>query len=276
MGDAPPTMLERGLAVLGAFDRDHVRLSLTEIASRTGLPLTTTHRLVGQLLGWGALVAQPDRRYAIGPRIWDLGLLSPLQRELRTTAAPFLRDVFATTRRNVHLAVADGTTTLFVERISEPRTAPLVSTAGSRLPLHVTAVGKALLAHTDPERVGALVDAVLADPVAPTPNTVVDREVLLAQLGDVRASGFARTVEEYSRGARGIGVPVLGADGRAVAAIGVVATSTSDDIERLVPVLQVAARALARRLDPRADAAYDARRGFHAAEARPARRPGSA
>jgi DNA-binding IclR family transcriptional regulator len=245
-------MLQRGLAVLGAFDGDHLRLTLTEISHRVDLPLSTTARLVGQLVDWGGLVQVEEKRYTIGPRIWDLGLLSHVHRGLRSAAVPYLRDVFATTRRNVHLAVLDGTSVLFVERMSEQRTAPLISQAGSRLPLYASGVGKALLAYASDD----LVDRVLAEAVALTPHTVVDRVDLLQQLAEVRATGFARTVEEYSLGASSVGVPVLDPDGGAVAAIGVAADSATENLDRVVPVLQVAARALARRLDPRADLAY--------------------
>lgn len=245
-------MLQRGLAVLDAFDSGHLRLTLTEIAQRAALPLSTTARLVAQLVDWGGLVQIEDKRYTVGPRIWDLGLLSQLHRELRSAAVPYLRDVFAATRGNVHLAVLDGTSTLFVERMSEQRTAPLISQAGSRLPLYATGVGKALLAYASED----LIDRVLADAVALTPNTVVERSDLMRQLAEVRASGFARTIEEYSMGARSIGVPVLDPEGRAIAAMGVAAESGTENLDRLVPVIQVAARALARRLDPRADAAY--------------------
>lgn len=238
--------------MLGAFDRVRPRLTLTEIAGRVDLPLSTTSRLVAQLVEWGGLVVVEDRRYSIGPRVWDLGLLSHVHRELRVVAAPYLRDLFATTGRNVHLAVLDGTSVLFVERISEQRTAPLISQAGSRLPLYASGVGKALLAYAEESQV----DQVLEEAVALTPRTIVDRGELLEQLAHVRQRGYASTVEEYSLGASSIGAPVLEPGGRAVAAIGLVADSATEGLDRFASAVQVAARALARRLDPRADSAY--------------------
>jgi DNA-binding IclR family transcriptional regulator len=245
-------MLQRGLAILATFDTKNPELTLSEIASRTGMPLNTTSRLVAQLTDWGALTSGEERRYMIGPRVWDLGLLSQVHRELRRSALPLLRDVFAATKRNVHLAVRDGTSALFVERLSEPRTAPLISQPGSRIPLYACGVGKALLAYSP----GTVVEEVMAEAISLTDRTIVDPEAFSRELAEVRARGYARTVEEFTRGARSIGVAVLDPSGHAVAAVGVVADSASQDIDQLAPVLQVAARAIARRLDPRADSAY--------------------
>ena len=108
------SVTSRALAVLGAFDTAAPRLSLSEIAERSAMPLTTVHRLLGELTDWGALQRRPDGRYEIGRRLWDLGLLAPVSLELRQVAAPFLLDVHTATRDTVHLAVRDGTSALYV------------------------------------------------------------------------------------------------------------------------------------------------------------------
>src|SRR5947208_958286 len=68
------SVTSRPLAVLDAFSASSPRLSLSEIAGRAGLPLTTAHRLLGELTAWGALSRRTDGRYEIGRRLWDLGL----------------------------------------------------------------------------------------------------------------------------------------------------------------------------------------------------------
>ena len=144
--EAGRSVTSRALAVLDAFDSATPRLSLSEIAARTGLPLTTAHRLLGELAAWGALSRRPDGRYEVGRRLWELGLLAPVQLELRQVAAPFLLDVHTATRDTVHLAVREDLSALYVERISGRESVPVVSQVGSRLPLHATGVGKVLLA----------------------------------------------------------------------------------------------------------------------------------
>jgi len=238
------SVASRVLGVLAAFDERHRTLTLTELAARTGLPLSTTHRMVGELIGWGGLVRRDDGRYAIGHRLWDLGLLAPVQTGLRQVASPFLHDVYAATLPAVHLAVRDGHEVLYVERLAGRSSVPIVSTVGSRLPLHCTGIGKILLAFA-PEPVQR---AVLAAPLRRvTRHTVTSPGRLADQLARARSGGYASTVEEMSLGACSVAVPVRH-DERVVAAVGIVVPTLRRDRPRLVAALQVTARGIERSL----------------------------
>ena len=122
------SVTSRALAILDAFNSSAPRLSLSEIADRSGTPLTTAHRLLGELTEWGALSRRSDGRYEIGRKLWDLGLLAPVQLELRQVAAPFLMDVHTAIRDTVHLAVP-----VQVERRSGP---VVVAALGIVVPPH--------------------------------------------------------------------------------------------------------------------------------------------
>jgi DNA-binding IclR family transcriptional regulator len=239
------SMAARALSVLGAYDGDHPRRTLSELARAAGLPLSTAHRLVAELVLWGALSRRPDGRYEIGRRIWDLGMLAPVSLGLRDVALPFLQDISAATGENAHLAVREGTSALYVERISGSRAVPIVSRSGSRLPLHATGVGKVLLAHA-PEDVVA---QALASARRTTPYTVVAPGVLRRQLADVRRRGYASTSEEMTLGTRSVAVPITDGGGRVFAALGIVVGSSRRDLTRLVPALHVAARGIARAVE---------------------------
>ncbi|MGY2078845.1 IclR family transcriptional regulator [Modestobacter sp. SYSU DS0657] len=248
-GAAAPgrSVTSRALGVLDAFDSGHPRLTLSEVAARSGTPLTTTHRLLGELVEWGALVRRPDGRYEIGRKLWDLGLLAPVQLELRQVAAPFLLDVHTATRDTVHLAVREGLRALYVERISGRESVPVVSTVGSRLPLHATGVGKVLLACAPDE----VVERVLQELSRETRYTVVDPGAVTRELGEVRRRGWSRTTEEMSLGTASVAVPVTvdrAAGPVVVAALGIVVPTHRRDLARLTPVLQVAARGIGRAL----------------------------
>ncbi|MFD3430557.1 IclR family transcriptional regulator [Nocardia fluminea] len=235
------SVTSRALAILAAFDQRYRRLTLTELAARAELPVPTAHRLVGELVAWGALSRTESGNYVIGRRLWDIGLLAPVQSGLRQIASPYLHDLYGATLATVHLAVRDGTQVLYIDRLSGHASVPVVSSIGSRLPLHATGVGKVLLAHAPTE----IRSAVLADLPRITRYTLNQPGVLSRQLERVREDDFATTVEEMSLGACSVAVPIR-AGGEVVAALGVVVPSLDRDQARLVSALQVAARGIGR------------------------------
>jgi DNA-binding IclR family transcriptional regulator len=245
--DRGRSVTSRALAMLDAFDSAAPRLTLSEIAARSHTPLATAHRLLAELTAWGALTRRSDGRYQIGRKLWDLGLLAPVQLELRPVAHPFLLDVHTATRDTVHLAVREGLRALYVERISGRDSVPVLSTVGSRLPLHATGVGKVLLAAAPDDVVAEALQALTPE----TATTITDPERLRRELAEVRRRGFARTSEEMAPGAASVAVPVSvqRTTGPAVvAALGIVVPHRRRDLARLVPVLEVAARGIGREL----------------------------
>ena len=234
----------RVLSVLGAFDSAHQRMVLADIARRADLPLTTAHRLVAELVSWQALSRRTDGSYEIGRRLWETGLLAPVQRDLRELAQPHLQDVHRTTGETVHLAVRVDRSALYVERLVGRTSTPVLSRTGARLPLHATAVGKVLLAHADEE----LVAEALAQATQVTPHTVVDARKLTSELALVRRRGYARTAQEMTLGAWSVAVPLCDRSGTVVAAMGLVTGNPRRNLAHVVPVLQVAASAVARAL----------------------------
>jgi len=238
------TVIARAFAVLGAFETEHHRFTLTELAARAGLPVPTTLRLVRQLVASGALERAADRQYVIGRRLWDLGRLTPVETDLRELAAPYLQDLQAVTRATVHLAVREGTTALYLDRLSGSTSVPVVSRVGARLPLHTTGVGKVLLAHA-PEEVQR---DVLAHLTRETPYSVTSPRVLSGQLRRILQDGYATTAEEMSLGTCSVAVPVRDGDGTVVAALGLVVPSLERERGRLSSALGVAAQGLQREL----------------------------
>ena len=150
-GRAGATVASRVLALLAAFDEGHRALGLSELARRAALPPPTAHRLVAELVAGGFIARLPDGRYVVGRRMWDIGLLAPVQSGLRQLASPFLHDLYGATLATVHLAVRDGVRVLYVDRLSGSASVPVVSQVGGRLPLHCTGVGKVLLAYAPAE-----------------------------------------------------------------------------------------------------------------------------
>lgn len=237
------TVTGRALALVGAFDEEHRRLTLTQLAARADLPLPTAHRLIAELVEWGALARTSTGQYVVGRRLWDIGLLAPVRAGLVETASPFLHDLYGATLATVHFAVRDGTEVLYLDRLRGHASVPVVSSVGSRLPMHATGVGKVLLAHA-PAEVQA---DVLASLTRITAYTITQPGTLRRQLGRVVRDGYATTAEEMSLGACSVAVPIWrGPD--VVASLGLVVPSLKKDRPRLVSALQVAAHGIGRQL----------------------------
>lgn len=238
------SLVARTLAVLYAFDDQHRTLRLTELARRADLPVPTAYRIAAELVAGDALVRHTNGQYAVGRRLWNVGLLAPVQTGLRQIAAPFLNDIHAATRATVHLAIRDATAVLYLERVSGRASVPVVSRVGARLPMHSTGVGKILLAHAPDD----VQQAVLANLTRHTPYTIVDPDRMRAQLDRIRRHGHATTIEEMTAGACSLAVPVHGANGQVVAAIGVVVPTLKRDRTRPITALRVAAQGIQRSL----------------------------
>lgn len=240
---AGASLVRRTLDVLSTFDTEHRALTLSEIAERSALAPATALRIVRELSAGGALERIPDGSYVIGRRLWDMGLLAPIQTSLRDAAAPFLQDLHAATRATVHLAARDGDRVLYLDRLSGNASVPVVSRVGGLLPLHATGVGKILLAYAPEDVVGRVLD----DLTPHTPYTVVQPGVLLRQLKVVRETGVATTREEMSLGACSIAVPIW-VNGAVAASLGVVVADDRRERQRLVTALAVAANGIGRTL----------------------------
>ena len=242
VGTPARSVTSRALEVLGTFDTMHTRQTLTEISDAAGLPLSTTHRLNAELVAWQGLTRGPDGRYEIGRRIWDLGALAAVSRELRETALPFMQDLSATTGENVHIAVLEGAAALYIDRISGRRAIQVMSRPGVRLPLHATGVGKVLLANADPE----LQRHCLQHLTRITPHIVVEPKRLMRQPAEVRSRGYPTTSEEMTIGACSIAAPIRAADAHVIAALGVVTSSRHRGLNRLIPAVLLASRSITR------------------------------
>lgn len=243
-------MTARALHLLGALTPERPSATLSELARAADLPPATAHRLVGELLAWGALERGADGRYRVGLRLWRTGLLAPVADHLRDRALPYMQDLYEITRENIHLAVRDGDHALYVEKLAGHRSVPVLSRVGERLPLHTTGVGKALLAWSEPDEVHAYCTRGLG---SWTRHTITERGRLVRDLRRALEREYASTNEDMTLGSCSVAVPIL-PDRQAppVAALGIVVHTVRADLQRLVPALRGAATSLGRRLaEPR-------------------------
>ena len=245
-GSAGESVLHRHLRVLGAFETRHPFLTLGEVAERSGLPASTTHRLLAELEREGLVDRWPeDRTYRLGVRLYELASRTPGALGLRETARPFLAQVHAAVRQHAQLGVLAGTDVLYIDRLSARDSAINHTIIGGRIPLHASCIGLVLLAHSDSE----LIDEVIAAGMtAYTEFTITTPQALRREVARVRRDGFSVTDGHIHRDSRGIGVPVIGPHGRVYGGIGLVVPSDGTNPAPQIEVLREAAAGITRKL----------------------------
>ncbi|HET9127694.1 MAG TPA: IclR family transcriptional regulator [Propionibacteriaceae bacterium] len=228
-------------------------LTLSELARETGYPLSTTHRLIATLMRERFVDLDPTtRRYHVGLMVFALARKVAASRGFEDVALPVLRRLAVETRESTLMSVLDTDRQLYVAHVQGPLQLNVIGEPGTLGPLHCTSMGKVLIAFAPRAVRERLVESVELTPMAP--NTVVDREAFAQDIADVRARGYALSDQEHEEGVRAIGVPVMGVDGTAMAAVSVAAPSVRRSIADLIdmlPHITQAARELAARLPAR-------------------------
>jgi IclR family acetate operon transcriptional repressor len=212
--------VERALSVLRCFEHaGDDGLGISEIASQTGLSVSTAHRLTRALVT-GGLVAQDDRteRYALGPLVAVLGQRASVRLGY-DAALPDLEKLASSTGESVNLGIlAPPDEVLVVLDIASAQPLRFDQAPGTRVPVHTSAMGKCLLAFAESPD-GAV--AALSKLTRFTPRTITSRHALKTELAAVRARGWALNDQERNDGVRAVAAPVVNGRGVAVAAVAV-------------------------------------------------------
>ncbi|AKU16528.1 IclR family transcriptional regulator [Luteipulveratus mongoliensis] len=189
--------VDRALDVLEALSGG-TPMGVSEVVRATGLPLGTVHRLLATLAERGYVRQDNERRYAMGPatvRLADAG-----ERSLAAVGQIYAARLTALCGETVNLAVLQGHEMVYIAQSPSPHSLRIFAEVGRRVPLHSTAVGKAVLASMPaPQATGLLEGA----PLKPsTPKTLVTVPALSTELDVVRRQGFAFDEEEQELGVR--------------------------------------------------------------------------
>ncbi len=216
--------VKRTLDILEILAKEGSTLSLKEITERSGLARPTAHRLLQTLMTRGYVEQDSTRAYSIGRAALALAgsMLSRL--EPARAARPPLERLRQLTPETIHFAVLAGSDAVYVEKIDGRRAYRMASEIGQHMPLHCTAIGKAILAFLTPERRAELLRG--PELQRRTANTITKPEALELELAEVRRRGFAIDDEENEHEIRCVGAPVLDARGEAFAGVSVSAHSS--------------------------------------------------
>ena len=195
-------------------------LNIAALMRATGFPRPTVHRIVAALVAEGLLVEkQGSAALALGPRLIQLASRSWGRSELRLAAVDELKRLRDLTGETVHLAVPNGASMVYIEKLESPSAVRMASRIGTSVSLHSTAVGKAYLAALGDEALKPLLKNLPMPRY--TPNTPVEPAALRTLIRQARERGFAVDNEENEPGIFCFGAVIRGAGGAPVAAISV-------------------------------------------------------
>lgn len=210
--------LEKGLRVLKAFDEGRPSLGLGEIAAATGLDKSAAQRFANTLHELGYLTKDPvTRRYQPGVKLLDLAFPFLCHNRLAEMAIPRLIEAGRVYGTTVNLCQLDGIDIVYTVRIPNEKSSFIATVLGRRMPAFCTAGGVVILAYRSPEEAEAVVDA--SDLRRLTPNTIIDREKVLARIAEARRQGYGFGIGQAQPSEISIAAPVFDRRGRAVAAV---------------------------------------------------------
>lgn len=200
------TSAGKALSLLDALGGPRSVMGVSELAQVVNLPKATAHRLLAVLIESG-YVRRAGDKYALSTRAFELGNQVAVARAngLRDRAMPVLTELYAQTREAIHLAVPAGTSVLYVEKLFGPDSVRISTAVGMRRPQHATALGKSMLAFSEPQFAASM----QARYYRFTAFTIATPDLLGRALERVRQEGYATDFEETFLGVSCIAVPVL-------------------------------------------------------------------
>ncbi|QMW68197.1 helix-turn-helix domain-containing protein [Mumia sp. ZJ1417] len=241
--------LQRGLAVIRAFDADHARMTLSEVAKQTGLTRATARRFLHTLVDLG-YTDTDGREFWLRPRVLELGYAYLSSISLPEIATPHLKRLTDEVNESSSVSMLDGSEIVYVARVPTRRLMTVAISVGTRFPAYATSMGRVLLAGLDRDERARVLDT--GDLVALTPSTITSRPALDEVLDEVAAQGWALVDQELEVGLRSIAAPIRDAGGAVIAAANISMSATQGTVaeaqERLLPPLLETASQIGRDL----------------------------
>lgn len=230
--------LERGLAVIKAFDADHPQLTLSDVARSTGLTRAAARRFLHTLVELG-YIRVDGRYFALRPRVLELGYAFLSSQTLPEVALPHLEQLSAAAHESTSIAVLDGDEVVYVARVPTKRIMAVAISVGTRFPAYATSLGRVLLAAQSAEWLNGYLATVKLR--ALTPNTITSAEDLRAELKAVQEQGWTLVDQELEIGLRSLAVPIRDSNGQVIAGLNVsahISRGSSESIrQELLPLL---------------------------------------
>ncbi|THG29310.1 IclR family transcriptional regulator domain-containing protein [Naasia lichenicola] len=237
--------LERGLAVISAFDEAHPRQSLSEVAGVTGLDRATVRRVLLTLRDLG-YVKFEGREFLLTPRVLQLGYAYLSGMSLVEIARPHLQEIAHELGETASLTVLDGDDIVYLDLATSTRLSSVQINVGTRFRAHATSMGRVLLSGRSAAEIEGYLERLKGS--RRVERTVRSLDELRAEIEATAERGWATVDKELEEGLRGVAVPVRDRRGEVIAAINVSAhaarSSISDLAELYVPPIRRAAASI--------------------------------
>lgn len=239
--------LEKGLAVLRAFDGTHRTMTLAELAARTEMSKASAQRTVHTLQVLGYVAKHPQtRRFQLLPRTIELGFNYLAANALIRIANPYLAQLANASGETASVTEPVGDEMVYVAQLVTSKFIPVLTPVGMRIPMYCTSSGRAWLSCLPDEQVLATLQA--AQRAARTPATLTDVPAIMARIDECRRIGYATNAEELFLGDMGIGAPIVNAKGEALGAVHVSPPTSrwtmAEARRKLAPMVIECARAI--------------------------------
>jgi IclR family pca regulon transcriptional regulator len=222
--------LERGLAVIRAFDHANPELTLSEVAVRTGVTRAVARRFLLTLASLG-YVRNDGRFFSLTARVLELGYAYLSSLSLPEVAESHLEALVAEVNESSSVSVLDGHDVVYVARVPVSRIMTVSISVGTRFPAYATSMGRVMLAGLPPDELDTYLDEVSLS--ALTARTVTTEAALRTEIGKVRSQGWSLVNQELEEGLRALAAPIHDRTGRVVAAVNVSAHASRTSLEAM-------------------------------------------
>lgn len=231
-------ILERAIRILDCFDHRHPSLTVAQISELSGIPRTTSYRIVSQLESLGLLIRDEHGAYLPGLRLWEIGNRGSCIKTVAQVAHLHMLHVHSIVRTGVHFSILEDNEMLVVEYVCEQEEPDCIGVhRGMRLPVHNTATGLATLAYSSMSVVSDYMEEHGGAVTAAHPR-------LRHEVETIRSQGYARYPGIVHENTEVLAVPVMGPHGHAIGALAVILTDPGEEPASLVESLQKASSSI--------------------------------
>ncbi|MFF2875046.1 IclR family transcriptional regulator [Gottfriedia sp. NPDC057991] len=208
--------IDRAMLIIDVLNSDESKSNwqITELSEKTSLSLGTLHRLLNALIQHGLVVQIPEtKHYKLGYKWMELGLRQLDKMDFRLVARPVMERLAKQVEESIYLNIESGIDGIVIDKIDSPLKIRIAENLGIRIPLHIGAPNKTILAYMKEHEIQQVLDQLNL-----SPNSI---SILKQQLVEIRQKGYAISQNEKTEDTAAIAAPITGYNNKVLAALSV-------------------------------------------------------